>query len=139
MAESESGVRTKSRRTKSNFENSRMKSTIAGRAATFNFANISRFMVGIFLLAVVAASAGQSGSITGAVVDPTGAVIPGVTVAISNLATGQQQSVSTNADGTFMDAELAPGSSGWKSARRDSSRWSKTASKWKADKRSPLI
>ncbi len=110
MAESESGVRTKSRRTKSNFENSRMKSTIAGRAATFNFANISRFMVGIFLLAVVAASAGQSGSITGAVVDPTGAVIPGVTVAISNLATGQQQSVSTNADGTFMDAELAPGS-----------------------------
>lgn len=60
------------------------------------------------LLAPHAASAqSASGAILGAVVDQSGAVLPGVTVTVTNTATGLVQSAVTNDEGLFR-AELLP-------------------------------
>ncbi|MGH9687435.1 MAG: carboxypeptidase regulatory-like domain-containing protein [Candidatus Acidiferrales bacterium] len=57
------------------------------------------FLFGI--TAVVFAQTGNSGTITGAVTDPTGAAIPGASVTIHNPVSGYQASTTTDATGTF--------------------------------------
>ncbi len=54
---------------------------------------------------------GQStfGSLTGTVVDPTGAVVPGATVTVKNQATQEARSVTTAQDGTYLVVNLDPG------------------------------
>jgi hypothetical protein len=47
--------------------------------------------------------------VTGAVSDPTGAVIPGVEVTATNAATGASRTVITNETGTYSVAQLPPG------------------------------
>ena len=53
--------------------------------------------------------AGEKGSITGTLVDPSGAIIPGASVIISSPETGLRQIVSTNSEGFFSCPELEPG------------------------------
>ena len=48
-------------------------------------------------------------TIVGTVNDPSGAVISGAQVTISNVATGQVVSVKTNASGSFNSGALLPG------------------------------
>ena len=48
-------------------------------------------------------------AVTGSVSDPTGAVIPGVEVSVTNAATGQSRLVITNETGSFTVAQLPPG------------------------------
>lgn len=50
-----------------------------------------------------------SGDIAGTISDPTGAVVPNVTVTISNEATAQSTTVTTNGSGYYRAANLRPG------------------------------
>lgn len=49
------------------------------------------------------------GVITGAITDPTGAVVPGATVTITNVGTGISQSVTTGSDGSYRFPLVPPG------------------------------
>ena len=51
----------------------------------------------------------QMASISGTVVDPSGAVVAGVSVALQNLDAGQQRNGATGDDGSFSFPALAPG------------------------------
>src|SRR5215471_14603825 len=57
----------------------------------------------------VAAAQVGSGAITGIVADQQGAPIPGVTVTVTDIATGRQHATATNQDGVFAEGSLAPG------------------------------
>ena len=49
------------------------------------------------------------GTMTGAVTDPSGAVIPGVTVTITNVENGTSRSMLTNETGVYRAVSLQPG------------------------------
>ncbi|MDA2913520.1 TonB-dependent receptor, partial [Acidobacteriia bacterium AH_259_A11_L15] len=80
-----------------------MKLRIAGRFAFFA-------VLAALLVALPAASQVlEKGSITGTVYDPSGAVVPGATVRIINVATGAEREVSTSSDGRYAAAVLPVG------------------------------
>ncbi|HEX7317337.1 MAG TPA: carboxypeptidase regulatory-like domain-containing protein [Pyrinomonadaceae bacterium] len=62
----------------------------------------------VLLLAVAAAGQTNRGGISGTVLDQNGAAIPGATVTITNLGTGQKQTVTTSDDGAFQVTSLDP-------------------------------
>ncbi len=95
-----------------------------------------RSVRGICLVLFVIAASGASvvslhaqvaaGEITGLVHDAGGAVVPGATVTVTNVATNQQRVVTSTADGVYTAASLAPGAyridvalSGFKEIRRE--------------------
>src|SRR6185437_9582744 len=51
-----------------------------------------------------------SGSISGTVTDPAGAVIPGATVTLTDTGTGVGKTATTDASGFYLFVSLAPGS-----------------------------
>lgn len=55
------------------------------------------------------AQSSTTGGLTGTVTDPSGAVITGATVTITNLGTGQARTVTTDANGSYKFAQLQPG------------------------------
>ncbi|MCI0456292.1 MAG: carboxypeptidase-like regulatory domain-containing protein [Gemmataceae bacterium] len=67
--------------------------------------------ISILLLAIPAEMAAQSrtGTILGTVADPTGAVLPGATVTITNLGTNQSREVVTDASGRYVVTLLPVG------------------------------
>lgn len=67
--------------------------------------------VAFAIVAAIPSSSGQTvtGSIYGTVADTTGAVIPGATVVVKNVATGQTLSTRSNGGGTFLFPVLDPG------------------------------
>jgi hypothetical protein len=66
-------------------------------------------LIAVALWALPAAAQEQTGAIQGSVKDPTGAVLPGVTVEVKNQATGAVQSTVTDASGIYRFPALAPG------------------------------
>ncbi len=68
-------------------------------------------LLGIFLLAVTNLSYGQdiNASLSGAVKDPSGAVIPGASLKLTNQATGFQSSFVSNDSGEYTFRNLTPG------------------------------
>lgn len=68
-------------------------------------------LVTVFLLTCSLASPAQStfGTITGTVTDPTGALLPGATVVVTSKTTQLPRTVTTNAEGIFLVANLDPG------------------------------
>src|SRR5947207_12982429 len=52
-----------------------------------------------------------SGEISGVVVDPSGSVVPGVTVTVTNPATNAVRSAQTNEAGLYTSRALPPGAS----------------------------
>ncbi|MEO8436213.1 MAG: carboxypeptidase-like regulatory domain-containing protein [Pyrinomonadaceae bacterium] len=69
---------------------------------------VSAFL--LLLTLFVAANAQEfRGSITGKVMDPNGAVLPGATVTLKNIATNLEATALTNADGSYNFALLSPG------------------------------
>ncbi len=79
-------------------------------------AGLTHHLMGIFLLSCLVSWAGQGGtvarpggSIAGTVVDPSGAVIPAVSVMISNQQSGLQQVIATDSEGLFESPKLPPG------------------------------
>jgi hypothetical protein len=67
------------------------------------------FWLGLFFLFNGALWASNTGSISGLVTDPSGAVIPGVTVKAVNTSTGIERSTTTNPNGFFAFPELPVG------------------------------
>jgi len=69
------------------------------------------FLVAVTLL-LIAPINGQSpnGTISGIVVDPSGATVPGADILIANDATGVQYSAITNGEGLYVVPNLPPGS-----------------------------
>ena len=63
----------------------------------------------LLLSSPLAIGQGTSGTISGTVIDPQGAVVPGATVTIKNLDTGLQRQVASNADGYYRAVGLPPG------------------------------
>jgi hypothetical protein len=57
---------------------------------------------------VLAQSLGNTGTIQGTVVDPSGAAIPGADISVHNIATGYMQSVKSDASGSFRLINLPP-------------------------------
>src|SRR4051812_15431817 len=55
-----------------------------------------------------AQSLGNAGTVTGSVVDPSGAAVPGATVTAHNPVTGYTQTVASNATGNFRLVNLPP-------------------------------
>src|SRR5579872_689572 len=75
---------------------------------------------------IVAAQSLTSGTISGRVTDPTGAVIPGASVTIENLVSGYKQSATTDSSGNFGFANvpfnpyhLTAGANGFQLAEQD--------------------
>ncbi len=66
-----------------------------------------------FVLVLTCSLLGQTtigtGSIVGAVSDPSGAVVSGATVSVNNVATGRVIHITTNSSGTFNSGALIPG------------------------------
>ncbi|HLJ90700.1 MAG TPA: carboxypeptidase regulatory-like domain-containing protein [Candidatus Angelobacter sp.] len=67
-------------------------------------------LIGSLVLSYTAAgqSSGNSGTIQGTVVDPSGAVVPGAKVSVKNAVTGYSQEVKSGDDGTFKLTNLPP-------------------------------
>ena len=72
-------------------------------------ARVVGLLIPILLLACLSGWASPAGSISGTIVDPSGAVIPGVTLVIRNVETGMQQMTTTNSDGFFSLPALPSG------------------------------
>lgn len=62
-----------------------------------------------FIAVPVAAQSAASATITGTIVDPQGAVIPGAKVTATNIATGVGRTVSTTSSGNYTIPNLTPG------------------------------
>src|SRR5579864_9047553 len=69
------------------------------------------FLVVLSLL-VITPIDGQSpnGTVSGIVIDPSGATVPGADILIANDATGVQYSAKTNSEGLYVVPNLPPGS-----------------------------
>ena len=63
----------------------------------------------IMIVAPVAAQSLVSGDITGVVTDPSGAMVPGTTVILKSLDTGESKTTQTGNDGTFRFNLVKPG------------------------------
>jgi hypothetical protein len=75
----------------------------------FRAASVAGLLVPVMLLACISGWANSVGSISGRVLDPSEAVIPGVSVVISNVETGVRQTTTTNSDGFYSLPALPPG------------------------------
>jgi len=71
----------------------------------------SRFILGMLLLALapVCLAQVQAGRIVGTVTDPNGGLVPNATVTVTNQATNEATTVTTNADGDYTVTPLNPG------------------------------
>ena len=79
----------------------------------------------LFIFSVAATAQTTSGQISGTVVDPQAAVVPGAKVVLVNEGTGSTRTATTGSNGTFVFPALTPGgynlrveTSGFKSLQR---------------------
>ncbi len=75
----------------------------------FGVASAACRLIPVLLLAGLTVWASPEGSISGKVVDPSEAVIPGVSVVACNVETGVRQTTTTNSDGFYSLPALSPG------------------------------
>lgn len=75
--------------------------------------NSALFASLVLLLALIVpgrlSAQGTTGSITGTVTDPSGAVVPGATVTVKQIETNAVKTISTSDAGTYMVTQLQPG------------------------------
>ncbi|HEX5228514.1 MAG TPA: carboxypeptidase-like regulatory domain-containing protein [Bryobacteraceae bacterium] len=67
------------------------------------------FILAALFAALLAAQSAGTGALTGTVTDPTGAVVPGVTVLLVSLETNQARNAVTGNDGSYKFSLLPPG------------------------------
>src|ERR1700739_1406814 len=77
-------------------------------SSSWLIAGLSIVLATVFATALLAQSAG-TGALTGTIVDPTGAVVPGVTVILVSLETNQTRTATTGNDGSYKFSLLPPG------------------------------
>src|SRR6476646_9680036 len=84
------------------------------------------FVVGLCLLTGAVWSQDTRGTITGKITDPSGAVLPGANVVVTNTAMGTKTVLTSNQDGIYQATYLIPGtyqveavSGGFKKVLRD--------------------
>src|SRR5580693_5081244 len=76
----------------------------------------ARFAIGFVLMVVLLSAApawaqtANTGLVLGTVTDPAGAVVPDATAELTNTATNENKSVTTNSSGQFVFPGVAPGS-----------------------------
>jgi len=70
---------------------------------------LQRLVVSVFLTVPGLFAQAQYGSIGGRAADSSGAVIPGVAIAVTNAETGQSVRVASGPDGSFLVPQLLPG------------------------------
>src|SRR6185295_19745473 len=73
------------------------------------FKHIIMMALLICAFCVIASAQEFRGSVTGRVTDPNGAIVPGATVVIKNIATNGENTVTTNDDGSYTFPLLQPG------------------------------
>src|SRR6185295_10049216 len=61
------------------------------------------------LVGAVALHAQSTGTLQGTIEDTSGAIVPGVTVTITNAGTGLERAITTDSDGAYAAAALPPG------------------------------
>ena len=66
-------------------------------------------LIGLVSFGQLALGQGISGSLTGQITDPSGAAIPGATVALSNVDTDQVQNIVTDGQGVYSFKLVPPG------------------------------
>src|SRR5439155_25301454 len=79
------------------------------REVVVNSVRISSAFFAIFLTCTLLFSQGSAGRILGSVTDPTGAVIPGVTVTIRDVDRGTARTLTTDEAGAYNAPNLLPG------------------------------
>jgi hypothetical protein len=67
-----------------------------------------RILVVLVLCAVATSAQTNKGGISGTVMDPNGAAVPGATVTVTNVGTNQSTTVTTSQDGAFSVSSLEP-------------------------------
>ena len=73
----------------------------------FSLAFATFFLLAMFCVGVLAQQ--ETGQITGKVVDPNGAVVPGATVTVKSVSTGAERTATADDQGTFIVPALQPG------------------------------
>ncbi|HEV2988683.1 MAG TPA: carboxypeptidase-like regulatory domain-containing protein, partial [Candidatus Angelobacter sp.] len=72
--------------------------------------NLSLFLLaGIFIFPILATAQSTFGDISGTITDPSGAVVPGATITVTNLDTKSVHTSTTDAEGVFRVVNLDPG------------------------------
>src|ERR1700733_8067254 len=71
-------------------------------------ASLLVMLTAVLLLAQTALYGQSTGNVTGVVADTTGAVIPKASVVLTDLGTGIKRTVTSNSDGAFAFAGVAP-------------------------------
>jgi hypothetical protein len=89
----------------------------AAQLALLGYEGVRPFLAFLLLLLVVggrplfAQTTVSTGSIVGSVSDPSGAMVIGAEITITNVATGQVVNLTTNSSGAFNSGALVPGNS----------------------------
>src|SRR6185437_11094610 len=80
------------------------------RVLSHRLARISMFLVlCVFGMALASmAQTSSTGALTGKISDPSGAVVPGATITLTSLATGQSRTAMTGNDGSYNFGLLPP-------------------------------
>jgi hypothetical protein len=67
------------------------------------------FLIALFAFTVPSPAQVTTGSLTGSVTDPSGAIVPSATVTVKNNATGSERTATTDDQGTFAIPSVEPG------------------------------
>src|SRR5215469_16431150 len=70
---------------------------------------VERVAIVLALAVYLSSQTASTGGLTGVALDPTGAVLPGVTIRLINRATGEDRSSTSNESGCFTFQFLPPG------------------------------
>src|SRR5262249_57306944 len=73
------------------------------------FRNLLAFLLLTILTAVFAFGQAETGQVSGTVTDPSGAVVSGAKVTLTNNGTGQARTTQTSANGSYAFTNLQPG------------------------------
>src|SRR5215469_16883116 len=74
--------------------------------------SVKTLLLGVLLLSlfvVYVAAQIETGTLSGTVTDPSGAVVPGAKITATNTGTGLTRTVNTNSGGNYVIVDLPPG------------------------------
>src|SRR6266496_551621 len=81
----------------------------SARGGMHMWRNMARALAGFLILAFIAFSQTNTGTLTGTVMDPSGAAIQNVEVSVVQTETNFESRVTTNSDGLYRVQSLLPG------------------------------